>query len=352
MDRTLLILGDESDCDSYHKFRRQLRRHHPHKLDIVFSSYEHLESDQLPVIKTDSIIIYLFFPFEYWDKNIEHETYKGVYGNVEFYDKFRALWSGINRSLNTIYDGKKLHFINHPLRISADRDKELTKTILANAGIDVPTQIFTRSCRDLLKMVNEGGKKLFLKVRYGSMGKGITYLERGRWKTNFRFNGGRIVSMRSDHDWTFIDITDNTGFLKELLTKDIIIEEALDCPMVDGLKFDLRFYTCFDEVLYIYPRTNDPEAITTNISQGGRGRSARFLEKIPHQIIRKAERAAVKVIKIMGLDFAGVDIMISKDLKHANVMELNAFPGFPKVRRFNLSKRIIESIEKHEFKDL
>ena len=351
MDRTLLVLGDENDYDSYDKFRDQLIQHRPTKLDIAIASYEDLESNRLPVIKTDSIIIYLFFPFEYWDRNIEHDSYRGVYGNVEFYNKFRALWSGINRKLNDVYSGRKLHFINHPLRISADRDKELTKTILANSGIDVPAQIFTRSCRDLLKLVNEEGKKLFLKVRYGSMGKGITYLEEGKWRTNFRFKRNRIVSMRSDHDWTFVDITDNTNFLKELLTKDIIIEEALDSPMVDGLKFDLRFYTCFDEVLYIYPRTNTSEAITTNISQGGRGRSSRFLEKIPRQIIRKAEHAAIKVTKLMGLEFAGVDIMISKDRKRASVIELNACPGFPMKRRFNLSKRIINSIEKHDFKE-
>lgn len=349
MDRTLLILGDKGDHDSYNKFRRQLRRHCSNKLDTVIATYGQLESNRLPAIKNNAIIIYLFFPFEYWDKNIEHETYKGLYGNVEFYNKFMSLWTSINNRLNTIYSGKKLHFINHPLRISADRDKELTKTILFDAGIEIPAQIFTRSYRELLSLVNKEGKKLFLKVRYGSMGKGITYMEKGNWKTNFRFKRGRLISMHSDRDWTFIDITDNTDFLRELLTKDIIIEEALDCPMVDGLKFDLRFYTCFDDVLYIYPRTNESGAITTNISQGGRGRSSRFLKKIPSQIIRKAERAAVKVTKIMGLEFAGVDIMISKDLKHAYVIELNAFPGFPKVERFNLSKRIINSIEKHDF---
>ena len=47
----------------------------------------------------------------------------------------------------------------------------------------------------------------------------------------------------------------------------------------------------------------------------------------------------------MDVMIAGVDIIISRDLE-IFVVELNAFPGFPKVRRFNLSKRIIYQIEK------
>jgi len=349
MNKTLLILGDGNDYDSYNKICRQLEQHPPHKLDAVIATYDQLDSNNMPTIQGNTVIIYLCFPFEYWDNNIEHKTYRGLYGNVGFYNKFRALWTDINRKLNIIYSGKTLHFINHPLRIAADRDKEMTKTVLLNEDIEVPRQIFSRNYEEIIKLVNNEGNKLFLKVRYGSMGKGITYMERGKWRTNFRFEKGKIVSTRSDHDWTFIDITENTAFLRQLLTKDIVIEEALDSPLVDGLKYDLRFYTCFNEVLYIYPRTNKSEAITTNISQGGRGRSSRFLQKIPSKLIRKAERTAIKVSKIMGLEFAGVDIMISKDLKRACVIELNAFPGFPKSKRFNLSKRIISSIENHIF---
>ena len=347
MDKTLLILGDECDWASYNRFCKEIRKNGSNNLDTIIATYKQLELNQLPAIESDSIMIYLFFPFEYWDENIEHEGYQGVYGNSEFYKKFRAFWTEINRMLNTSYNGKKLCFINHPLRISADRDKELTKTILAKAGIEVPVQIFTRNYADILRLVNGGEKKLFLKVRYGSMGKGITYLEKGKWKTNFRFEDGEIVSRHSDRGWTFIDITNNIDFLKVLLTKDIIIEEVVDAPLINGLKFDLRVYTCFGKVLYIYLRTNKKEAITTNISQGGQKRNASFLKKLPEHVIQKVSQTAVKATKALGLDFAGVDIMISKDLKHAYVIELNAFPNIIKTRGFNLSRRIIKKIEEH-----
>ncbi|GAI28551.1 unnamed protein product, partial [marine sediment metagenome] len=269
------------------------------------------------------IIIYLFFPFAYWDKNIENEGYKGVYGNVEFYNKFRAFWSDIHRTLEKVYQGKKIQFINHPLKVAIDRDKEVTKTILSENGVNVPISCYTREYKDILKLVDQEDKKLFLKVRYGSMGKGITYMEKGNWKTNFRFEDGKIISPRSDYGWTFIDITDNIGFLKEILTKDIVIEEAIDSYKLDDFIFDLRLYVLYDRVLYVYPRVNEKDAVTTNISQGGRAGSSSLLKKLPKNVIDRAFRSAIKTIKVVGVDFAGVDVMISKDLK-VYVVELNA----------------------------
>ena len=303
-----------------------------------------LEKNELPLIDSDTLIIYLFFPFTYWDKHIEKEGYKGIYGNVEFYNKFRSFWSEIHRTLKKVYRCKKIRFINHPLKIAIDRDKEFTKTILSENGINTPISYYTREYNDILKLVDQENKKLFLKVRYGSMGKGMTYLEKRKWKTNFRFKDGKIINQRSDYGWTFVDITDNVEFLKELLTKDIVIEEAIDSYKLDDIIFDLRFYMFYDKVLYIFPRTNKKSAITANISQGGHGRSTQFLKKFPKNVIDRAVKSAIRTMKAMDVNFAGVDVMISKDLR-VYVVELNTIPGFPKVRRFNLSKRIIQRIE-------
>ena len=344
MNTTVLVLGDDSDWESYKRFCKQLQKHHSKKLNWVTATYDLLEKNELPTIKSDTIIIYLFFPFTYWDKHIDKEGYKGVYGNVEFYNNFRVFWSEIHRTLKKIYRGKKIHFINHPLKIAIDRDKELTKTILSENGVKVPISYYTREYEDILKLVDQENKKLFLKVRYGSMGKGITYMEKGNWKTNFRFEDGKMLSPRSDYGWTFIDITDNVEFLKELMAKDIVIEEAVDSYKLDDIIFDLRLYVFYDEVLYIFPRTNKKSAITANISQGGQGRSSHFLKRFPENVIDRAVKSGIRVTKAMDVNFAGVDVMVSKDFK-IYVIELNTFPGFTKVRRFNLSKRIIQRLE-------
>ncbi len=348
MDTTVLVLGDESDWDSYNKFCAYLQKHRSKKVDWVIATFDKLEQNQLPVIESDTIVIYLFFPFTYWDVNIEDEEYDGVYGNVEFYNKFRSFWSDIYRTLKNFYKEKNIRFVNHPLRIAIDRDKELTKTILAEAGVGVPRACYSRDYKDILRLVNKENKKLFLKVRYGSMGKGITYMEKGNWKTNFRFENGNIVGPRLDHGWSFTDITENIEFLKELLTKDIVIETAIDSYIIDDQKFDLRLYTLYNEILYIYPRTNEKAAITTNISQGARGRTSRFLKNIPKKIIDKAIRSAVETISAVDVDFAGVDLIVGEDME-VYVIELNTFPGFPRTNMFNLSKRIAQGIEEREW---
>jgi len=310
MNTTVLVLGDESDWESYKRFCKSVQKHLSKKLNWVTTTYDLLEKDKLPVIKTSTLVIYLFFPFTYWDKHVEKEGYNGIYGNIEFYNKFRVFWSEIHRTLRKVYLGKKIFFINHPLKIAIDRDKELTKTILSENGINIPISYYTRKYKDILRLVDRENKKLFLKVRYGSMGKGITYMEKGNWKTNFRFESGKILSPRSDYGWTFIDITDNVEFLKEILTKDLVIEEAVDSYELDDFIFDLRLYVFFDEVLYILPRTNEKGAITANISQGGQGRSTRFLKKFPKNIINKAIKEGIRTIEATDVNFAGVDVMI------------------------------------------
>ena len=90
MNATILVLGDESDWESYERFCKQLQKHRSKKLKWVTATYDLLEKNELPLIDSDTLIIYLFFPFTYWDKHIEKEGYIGVYGNVEFYNKFRS----------------------------------------------------------------------------------------------------------------------------------------------------------------------------------------------------------------------------------------------------------------------
>ena len=132
MDISVLVLGDDSDYEAYNRFCKQLQKHHSKKLNWITATYDLLEKNELPTIKSDTIIIYLFFSFTYWDKHIEKEGYNGICGNVEFNNKFRAFWSEIHRTLNKVHRGKKIHFINHPLKIAIDRYKELAERLDIN----------------------------------------------------------------------------------------------------------------------------------------------------------------------------------------------------------------------------
>jgi len=341
--KTLLVLGDNKDFDTYKKVIKQKRFFSKSAITVKSVDYFSLLANKLPYIPTGNIIIFPCFPFEYWDKYIEPKNYKGVYGNKKFYLKFIEFWKVVEKIIEKEYFGKKISYINHPKHLSKDRDKEFTKKLVAKSHVLVPQTFYCKSPKDILELM-ENGYKLFIKVRYGSMGKGITYLEKGRWLTNFRFRNNKIVSKKSDYGWKFVDITNKASFLRQLLKQDIIIEEAINPLLIQGRKFDLRMYVYKNKVLYTYGRSNDAEAVTTNISQGAKGEKASFVGLLPQKQLETANKAAVKAIKALGLNFGGVDIMLCADKKSAMFIEINTFPGFPKVKRFNLSKYLIKEI--------
>lgn len=315
---TLLLVGDTEDNYAFKKLKGLDKPN-------IKISYDDILNNNLPEIDGD-ISVFLFFPMKYWDEHIEGQYYEGVYGNYTFYIKFERFWENINQLLHEKYFYNNLHFINNPLRLALCRDKAKMKQLLSHWKISVPKTYYARKYKLILKLL-DSGKKLFVKARCGSMGKGITYLEKDKWLSNLEFFDDSIVSRKSDEGWTFHDLSNNLNFLKELFKTDIIIEENIDTISVDGKKFDLRILVYGDEVLYMYPRVNDFDKVTTNISQGGHRETMAFLD-IPVDVIDKIKKTALKSVKVLGLTFAGVDVLISDNLEFY-VVEVNAFPGFP-----------------------
>jgi len=346
--KTLLAIGDYKDWDSYLKFYRQKRLFKKHGFIFKGVSYNSLLKKNLPEIKTKKVIVFLFFPFEYWDNNIETKKDKAVYGNKSYYLKFDAFWRKVKKIVKDAYSDKKVYFVNNPTQLALDRDKELTKRILSKAKVSVCRAYLTRDYKKVIGLLDKG-KKFFIKVRFGSMGKGISYLEKGKCITNFRFRNKKIISKKSDYGWSFKEVKDKESFLKQLLKQDIIIEEAIDPFVLKKRKFDLRLYVFFEKVIYIYPRSNDYNKITTNISQGAKGEAQRFLKSIPKDILKRSEKEAVKAMKAMKLNFAGVDIMPSADGK-VKVIEVNTFPGFPKMKSYNISRFMINILGKQKWR--
>ena len=338
-DVTLLAIGDECDFEAFKKFRRNGLK----QKNFIWLNYNKVLSRKLPKIKTSKLTIFLFFPFDYWNKYIEPKNYKGVYASQKFYDRFAEVCIRIKKSILSSYKDKIIHYIIQPDIMYYDRDKKLTLEILKKARVPTPKVISSRSSNKIMSLAKK--KDLFLKVRYGAMGKGITYLSKDAWLTNFRFKQGKIKSRKSDYGWTFIDMTANDAFLKELLKQDIVIEEEIKPYIIDNKKFDLRIYISFGKVRHIYPRTTSMISITTNISQGGKGEQQSFLKKIPKKMLANAKATAIKAARAMKTNFAGVDVMFDNKTKKPVVLEVNVFPGFPKSKSFNLSKKILQDIK-------
>ena len=349
MNKTLLAIGDESDWDSYLKFYRQRRLLKKSGFDFASTDYDAILRDDFPAVTSKTVVVFPFFPFAYWDRHIEPRGYPGVYGNRHFYSRLKTFWKLVARKLDRRLEGKKVHFVNSPENVPTERDKKLCRQVLAAAGIETPRQVRTRDMRTVLRMLRDG-TGLFIKVRYGSMGKGITYLEADRWRTNFGFRGNRILNRHSDYGWKFRDITGNRAFLRELLKQDIVIERAVPRWLIRGRHFDLRLFVFYGRVLYMCPRCNVAKNVTTNVSQGGTPRTMAFLKEVSGGLIRRAERTGLKAARVLGLNFAGVDIMLDPARKVPVVIEVNAFPGFPKMRTFNLARYLIRDIGERRWK--
>lgn len=341
-DITILSFDDKLDFDEYKKFDREKASFIKRGFDYATVNYKDVLKGEFPKIKTKKVIIFLFFPFDYWNKNIEYIHYRGIYGNRIFYKKFMHFWTEVNDIIKKHFSDKEVLIINNPLLSGRYRDKQLIKLKLSKAEIPNPRPYHISRTRDIYNLLAKGSS-LFLKVRYGSMGKGITYLSALNWQTNFKFKDDKIISRRSDYGWEFRDITGNNDFLDRLIKKDILIEEAIDCLILKRKRIDLRIYTFLKKVMYVYPKINYPERITTNISQGAKG-APYILKFIPKRLVTKAKRLAMETSRALNLDLAGIDILLDRNHNDIFIVDVNVFPGFPKRKTFNLTRRMIKEL--------
>jgi glutathione synthase/RimK-type ligase-like ATP-grasp enzyme len=335
---TILALGDKCDSDAYRKFNRARAPFLHYGFDYLTADYKKFISGKTPPIKTDKIIIFFFFPHYYWNKHIEHRHYKGVYGNMGFYNKFLRFWNLVERKLRRYTRKKKIIFINNPRLCATYRDK--LSVFKRNAKYHIPQARHYKKI-GIRKIQNKlaDGYKFFLKPRCGSMGKGITFLSKDSWQTNFAFKERRIISRKSDYGWRFNDVTGNVAFLKTLLKKDILIQEDVGNLILRRNKIDFRVYTFFNKAVYVYPRKNRVDKITTNISQGGRG-DPRLLRSLPKSLSTKAVKAAESTAKALNIILAGIDIIPDRNYKDVYVIDVNLFAGFPKRGTFDLAKEL------------
>lgn len=343
-DITIFTIGDKSDFDSYKKIDKERRTFVRHGFRYATIDYRKFMKGHIPEIKTIKVIVLFYFPFSYWNKNIEHKSYKGIYGNQIFYEKFVHFWSKIQKQCKSSFRDKEVLFVNSPDHCGAYRDKLNVSRALAKFNVNEPRIHRAISVKAIEEKLARG-HTFYLKPRYGSMGKGITYISQSNWQTNFIVKGSRILNRKSDRGWKFVNVTGNRRFLKQLLEKDIMIQDGVDPLIVDGYMVDLRIYTFMNEVVYVYPRKNLPDKITTNISQGGEG-DPDLLDIIPKDLINKAKREAVRVSRALGINFAGVDIIPDRNFREVCVIDVNVFPGFPKRKVFNLARFLARDLDK------
>ncbi|MBW2975313.1 hypothetical protein KY366_06350 [Candidatus Woesearchaeota archaeon] len=341
--KTILAIGDDIDWESFLKLKRKRGFFRKNKVIFKTVDYSSIIKNRLPDIRSKGLFIILFFPLEYWNTRIEQDFTRGrIYGDRKCALMFYSYMDKVRDIILDRYKGKDITFLNSFKAVKVDRDKALTKKVIEK-HVNVPKSFSTRKLQDIIRLLDKG-KKLYIKVNFGAMGKGITRLDKNRWLTNFIYRNGSIISRKGDYGWRFKDVTGRKDFLEKLLKKDIIIEEAVSPYIIDSKKFDIRYYILYGRVRHGIIRSTLVKNVVTNITQGGHKEDKNFLRKIPKKYLKKAEKSAVKAAKALSLNLAGVDVIIS-DKGIPYVIEAQSFPGFP-ASRHNFSEKLAREVIK------
>lgn len=275
--------------------------------------------------ESESAIVLFFFPYQHWDTNIE----KGdeIYGNKGMGEKFEDFFNKVGSSIISRHKCK-ISYVNDPTSITLVRDKKRSHDVLKLNKVPCPKSYKGKTSKELMELV-EQGTSFILKVRCGSLGKGISYINGNKWCSNFKYENGILVNHPDDCGWEMKEVPQEIGFLEQLLKYDVHIEEEIKTPPINGKKFDLRVFVMYQDPVFVYAKTANIDKIITNWYQGGTIEPLAFLDQMPKKAIELAKEVAVKAANAYGLKYTGIDVIFSEGYEKAFVLEGNAFPGMP-----------------------
>ena len=338
--KSLIVLGvgDSEPAD------RNIKRMHNYALEAGLSSFraDYHQIQDLPDINSDKIYVMPFFPFTFWNEHCETPKDTLLYGTSQrAYHLFCEFLSEKKAELQHKY-GARLEFLIDLEKAALDRDKQATKDTLEKSSIPTPDNIRYRSTQDVIDAIGNAG--IFIKCMYGSEGKGITYLSRGKWVTNYRVSDGRLGNYGVYDRWPFTDITGRVDLLESLLSTTVTVEREIVTPDIfNGMKFDVRAYSILGQVPHMFVRVNERGNVTTNVSQGARvmHHPNTGLDKTQIDLCKDL---ALRSSQAMGLNILGVDIMFDGEM--GKVVEVQAFTGFSDIRSFDIAGHLVSSMAK------
>lgn len=187
------------------------------------------------------------------------------------------------------FERDKIPVFNTSNGILNSRDKYKSLQILTSNGIEVPMSYYSYDQNYAQKIIREHlGFPFILKVLEGTQGEGV-YLIKSASEAEELFNHYYKRSIR-------------------VLLQEYIAEFSGK---------DIRAFVVGDKVVAAMMRVAQAGNFKANIHQGGKGEVVHLSEK--------EKEIAIRATKVLGLKFAGVDIL--RSVRGPLILEVNSSPG-------------------------
>ena len=202
--------------------------------------------------------------------------------------------------------------VNSSMAITRSRDKLRALQLLSRKGIGLPITGFAHSLNDIGDLISiVGGAPLVVKLLEGTQGIGVVLAETSK-------SAESIIE-------AFLGLKTN-----------IMIQEYIK----EAKGADIRCLVIGGEVVAAMERQAVPGEFRSNLHRGG---NAKEIDITPEEY-----KTAVQAAEIMGLKFAGVDMLRSE--RGPLIMEVNSSPGLKGIEQatgVDIAGLVISHIEKN-----
>lgn len=209
------------------------------------------------------------------------------------------------------FEMKGIYTSSSSIAITRSRDKLRSMQLMAKAGIDIPKTVVSRNTTDIDNLLEHLGTPVIIKLATGTHGNGVVLAETKK-------------AAKSTLQAFYLTNEEGTN---------ILLQEYIE----ESAGTDIRAFVVGSRVIASMKRQSLDDDFRSNLHQGGEG--------TPIKLTDEERKTAIKAAKAMGLNIAGVDMMLSK--RGPLVLEVNASPGFgiEKVTGRNVASSIIEYVE-------
>jgi len=208
------------------------------------------------------------------------------------------------------FEMMNVYCLNKSLAITSSRDKLNTLQLLSHENLPMPITSFSHSVyetKQLMQMV--GGAPLVVKLLEGTKGIGVVLAESSKAAESV------INAFKS-------------------LKADILVQEFIK----ESKGRDIRCFVVGDRVVAAMERQAEEGEFRANMHLGARA--------IAVQITDEERVIAIKAVKTIGLDIAGVDMVRSNS--GPKILEINSSPGLEGIEAasgVNIADEIIKFLE-------